>query len=426
MVLTKLVHVGLSGAFLMLPPSAAMRIADPGSLGTLLPYGSAPATLEPVPAGYKPVFVESLNRHGSRALATPANVDNALSLWRQASTAGALTPLGQQFGADAQKLLDANVRLGFGNLSSLGQDELRGIGSRTAARLPRLFGRGSSVDLVTSGVPRAIQSAKSFAKGLLSVAPGTDVNKPVTDTVQLQFDHTDPSYVGFLADDRRTSQALRRIDGSPAAIGAARHVLGRLYSPAFTKRIPDPLAAARAIYGVYAIAPGMAKETSIRFDRYVPAVDASELAYIADAHYFYESGPGIKGRADSFAPAKVVLDDFFSAIDDRLAGGRTTAVFRFAHAEQLAPFAALLQLPGSEKPAGPDADYAPGNNPWRGSEVARLGSNVQWIVYSRSGSAPIVAVLDNEQSVSLGDSCRPIGSDSNLYELDELKRCLPR
>lgn len=422
--ITELIHIGLAGAFLMLPPTAALRVDDPDSRSALLPYGGAPTSLEPAPAGYEPVFVESLNRHGSRALTTPADVDNVLALWRSASSAGALTDLGRRFGHDVRQLHQDNIDLGYGDLSALGATELRGIGRRTAQRLPSLLDADARVDVRTSGADRATDSGRSFAMGLTDEVPGIEIGKPEVDRKHLRFDRDDPNYQRFRATDRETRDALAAVDDLPAATRAAGSLLSRLYEASFVRQIDDPVTQARAIFSLYAIGPAMRQESDVDLDTYLTDREAAALAQVADAHLFYKRGPGISGSNDSFAPASVLLDDFFAAIDERLGGGQVTAVFRFGHAEQVIPLAALLGLPGSNQPAEPRHPFSWDNNPWRGAEVSRLAANIQWIVYDHPAREALVAMLYNERPIPFRDDCRPFAEDGYVFKVSELRRCL--
>ncbi|HAV5943615.1 histidine-type phosphatase, partial [Acinetobacter baumannii] len=69
---------------------------------------------EQAPTGFQPVFTELVARHGSRGLSS-LKYDLALyNLWKQAKAENALTPLGEQLGADLEAMMKANILLGYG------------------------------------------------------------------------------------------------------------------------------------------------------------------------------------------------------------------------------------------------------------------------------------------------------------------------
>lgn len=211
------------------------------------------------------------------------------------------------------------------------------------------------------------------------------------------------------------------------------------------KSIKSAVDAAMTLYNLYIIAADMEEENvaphEFDFARYFDGreADAEWFAYLLDAEDFYEKGPSLSGHAETYAVAQPLLDDFFAVIDARAAGGDVAATFRFAHAETIIPFAALLKLPGSTVPA-PDVvapasvsdvfDYS--TNPWRGSQVTPMAANVQWDVVSRAGVdpatgaayTPLVRMLYNEREIAFADGCRPVADGSHWVKVTELKRCL--
>ena len=143
------------------------------------------ASYEALPNGYNVVFTELVARHGSRGLSS-IKYDLALyNMWLKAKQENALTPLGEKLGADLEAMMKANILLGYGvegirqfgygNESSMGIKEHRGIADRLLQRLPDLFNQanqqGKTVQIVSSGVDRAVDSAKFFTNELLKQQP---------------------------------------------------------------------------------------------------------------------------------------------------------------------------------------------------------------------------------------------------------------
>mgnify|MGYP000122717516 CR=1 FL=1 len=189
------------------------------------------------------------------------------------------------------------------------------------------------------------------------------------------------------------------------------------------------------LYNLYIIAADMEQENTgshtFNFDQYFQgqhAQEAKTFAWSLDAEDFYEKGPGRAGQDETYRIAQPLLDDFFNAIDTRERAG-TAATFRFAHAETIIPFAALLKLPGSQQQASELYTYE--NNPWRGESVTPMAANVQWDVVVRDGTdvsgqpyQPLVRMLYNEKEIGFNDSCTPIADGSTWYKESELKSCL--
>lgn len=132
----------------------------------------------------------------------------------------------------------------------------------------------------------------------------------------------------------------------------------------------------------------------------------------------------------TFEMATILLDDFFQHTD-RCSGADADYFLRarFAHAETIIPFAAMLKIPFLSDQSTPiEEDFTYENNPWRGQLVSPMAANVQWDIYrhkTNGGTQPIlVRMLYNEHPVAFKATCQPFDSNhASFYSLEELKRC---
>lgn len=213
------------------------------------------------------------------------------------------------------------------------------------------------------------------------------------------------------------------------------------------KHITSVVDAAMDLYNLYIIAADMQEENTgdhtFDFNQYftntnISPEDGDVFAWILDMEDFYEKGPSYAGQDETYRIAQPLLDDFFNSIDKRVAGGTTAATFRFAHAETIMPFAALIGAPDSTQQAPAVADpqtdadvYNYQNNEWRGESVTPMAANIQWDVATKDGDpetgkayTPLVRMLYNETEVPFNASCTPVAKGSTWYKESELKRCL--
>ena len=219
-----------------------------------------------------------------------------------------------------------------------------------------------------------------------------------------------------------------------------------------SKSIESVVDAAMDLYNLYIIAADMTVENAgshtFDFDQYFADIAPTEgetfaetFAWILDAEDFYEKGPSVAGQTETYRIAQPLLDDFFNSIDDRVAdGGTTAATFRFAHAETIIPFAALIKAPGSEEQIPQDKIYDPLDllgdqgyqSNWYGESVTPMAANIQWDVATKDGKdpktgkayTPLVRMLYNETEVPFNASCTPVAEGSTWYKESELKSCL--
>lgn len=450
-----------SGALLvalMVPAGSAFaqgrwHEADPRTEGDLYgtkavyePFQDA-ATYETAPRNYHPVLVEHVGRHGSRLLSSKKYDDLLWQLWQIAEADGGLTPLGEQLGPDLQRIIAIHDEVGYGALSTRGAQEQQGIAERTVARLRPLFDAAAAenkpISIVSSGVDRAVDSADNFVQGLVTADPAlASVTLPQTfDADLLYFHDSDPDYLAYEESDK-LADVIDEVESLPVVADAARDVAGRILTPEFLARIDagefDLVDSGKGkahlqtvvdvgayLYELYVIAPGMSLDAAVDMTPYVTDEDAEAFAYLSDASDFYKKGPAFADSDVTYRMSHVLVDAFLDSVEAAAAGEEPFAAeFRFAHAEEIIPLAALLELPGSTVAQEPGDLFDYAGNPWRGAQVAPMAANVQWDVYQGPRDRTIVRMLYNEQQTAFAGDCRPIHPRSYFYDVTELTRCL--
>lgn len=408
----------LTGLAVGLPlTSASADVSNDRYYSNQTTYGNpASARTQAPPTGYDLFFLETVARHGSRAMTNPNAEKRALSVWSKASRQGRLTTRGKKFDNDLRAFQKAEKKLGYGRLSSIGKDEWRGIGRRTAAVYGDFFAgvvkAGDKVAMTNSPIYRTKQSAHYMEVSLSKAFPRLGYAKRVTDQDLLIEDGS----------SKKGKAAIAAVERRSSVRSAARKVLLRLYRPSYVATIKDPVDAALDIYLLYCIGAGMRDDTRVTFADYVPLSAAKKLAEVKDAQSFYRYGPGVAGERSSFKQADPILDDFFDRLDQRAKGGRTAAVFRHSHGEVTMPVAAQMRLPRSQTQA--KAAFSYGSNPWRGYVVGRMAGNIEWAAYRNSAGSVLVTLRYNEQPVKLAGACQPSDvGNGYFYRVSQLKKC---
>ena len=405
------------------------------------------SSYEPAPAGYGPVFTQMLARHGARALTSANDIEYIKQLIDYAAGDGALTDLGSELRVPVSSLEEANVALGYGNLSGLGVEEHQDLAARLLARQPELFRSAASkkrhVMVVSSGKDRAVDSGNNFAASLATHAPALApfIEPPVTNTHLLYFFAEDKPYQDWLANDPALNAKLDQIFYSERSHREAHGMLSRLFSAEFVDKLAsgkfsfknpktggtivlNEVDLAVSLYNLYQIAPGLSKEGTWDFARFVPAAPAQWFAYVSDAGQFYEKGPSFAGNAITFEMARVLQDDFFNEVKAYCShDGAFVADLRFAHAETIIPLAALMQLPYSDQQVASSGTYNYDDNTWRGALVSPYAANIQWDAYTNDAGDCLVRMLYNEKQMRFKAACTSIRPASYYYKFDELKRC---
>lgn len=411
----------------------------------LAPYQAAPT-------GYSLVFTELVARHGSRALSSPKYDDISLKIWRKAKAMNALTPEGELLGAEIERMMLANQKMGYGNLSQLGQEEHQQLGQRLVARDHSLFthavAKQQPIVVEYSGRERAKDSALAFSRGMAQALPALRslTSAPQINKAELYF-HKSKANKAYQEYKEHSPQLRTKIDSiiySATSHKLAQQVLHRIYKPEFVAALTqgqyfflrqgkeqaksyNDVDAALNLFNLYLIAPGMRYEAGSQpwqFAHYFTPEETQWFSYVMDAEDFYEKGPSLKNTQITYKMAEVLEQDFFDSIEAVRSGrSNMAAKIRFGHAETVIPFAALMQLEGSNKNVAAGKTYTRQNNPWRGAWVAPLSGNIQWDVYRNQQNQWLVRMLYNERESAFKASCKPIAGSSYFYSFDELKRC---
>lgn len=421
---------------------AAPLLAHAGDqLGSKTPYlpREDAARYEAAPAGYAPVAVQLVARHGSRGLTKPGTDEAALRLWREAEAQGALTPLGRRFGADLLRFMEAQQGIGYGNLSRLGVAEHEQLAQRMVARLPTLFAAGPAVELLSSGVDRAVDSSRSFAASLQRAAPQARVpaswgsdrfllyfhrlseSRDVADTPARRATlQRSLAYQAWVRGPELAAQQ-RRIEADPRLPAAAHSVLAALYGDDFARRTPQPQQAAQHVVDLRNAAADLRLELKRDFSAYVPAGASAVFAELGDAEDFYRKGPGLaESGAVNYVIATQLLDDML----DRLARGEG-AVLRFTHAEIVAPLVSAIGVAGVHEPLPRERPYSYAASAWRTENVIPMAANVQWEVWRDARGDRLVRMLLNEGQADFKPACdgARLRPGSHFYRVAALVGC---
>jgi hypothetical protein len=407
---------------------------------------------QPVPQGYSLVFTELVARHGSRALSSPKYDDISLKIWKKAQSLQAIQPMGFKLGSQIERLMQVNQAMGYGNLSQRGREEHYNIGRRLGMRDRGLFElavqQQQPIIVEYSGKTRAKDSALSLTQGLIETDSQLTplIGSPQENKAELYFHKAkiNEAYQQYKENDPQLRDTLERLFDAPQSHRVARAVLSRIYSPAFVQalaqgeyqfirqgeeesKVYNDVDAVIQLFNLYLIAPGLAYEAGDRpwgFRQYFTPRETQWLSYLLDAKAFYEKGPSFAETQITYQMAKVLEDDFFNSIRAVQYGTNNMAAkLRFAHAETIIPFAALMQLKGSTISVPSGEVYTRRNNPWRGEWVSPYSANIQWDVYRNQADQYLVRMLYNEQEIKFKSGCRPISKGSFYYRFDELERC---
>jgi len=405
-----------------------VRAQGPLFLGTKTPYRAPAVEYTAAPAGYRPVFVNYVGRHGARYMTKAGPDVETLRLLEAADKEHGLTSVGSRVLQMVRALYEVEKGQ-YENITRLGAEEQQAIGQRMLSRYPGVFS-GRGLDVVVTYKVRTQQSADAFLRAFGGYKGQRRLlKKPDSLDTVLRFYDLSPGYSKYKKSERLRA-AFDSLDRDHRTGDAAEAVCERVFGPAFCAKMKaaEKVRFFGNLYDLYSLQYSVVKETGREVDLAI-AFEKEELAwedFVSGAQDFLEKGPGRDPLGIQVKVAAPLLADFVQTTDEACSGGRD-AVLRFTHAEAISPFATLLGIPEASVPVAGIYDYG---RHWQADRIIPLSANVQWIVYS-NGKECLVRILLNERGVSL--PLRGVGGSGSggaggpFYRWEDLRRyCVQR
>jgi multiple inositol-polyphosphate phosphatase/2,3-bisphosphoglycerate 3-phosphatase len=392
-------------------------------LGTKTLYKNPAVKYTPVPAGYKPVFINHVGRHGARHLTKDVSTYFAYKLLMHMDSIHALTAQGEKL----WQMVTALDRVEHGNTKSIsieGSLELKGLGERLYTHNSNVFKGPQHFNVTFTKEVRTKQSADAFLTGLKTKLKDSAVINEANDDVNLRFYDLSPVYKKFEEDGPWLKYSLA-LEKSVHLESLDNEIAGKLFAASYLKTISteDRKQFVNDIFGFTTIAYSVMEEakqtglqpSALNFKQFFTCPQIDVLSKIDLADDYYKKGPGIDNNGIQVRIAAPLLADFIKTSDGFIKSGGITAQLRFAHAETISPIAALMEISTANKTS---RDIDEMGKLWQASKVIPLSSNIQWVFYKKSGSDKyLVKILLNEKEAHITG----MKSTGVYYNWDELR-----
>ena len=158
-------------------PALEQLKADPRkAYGTDYPYGFRMEPLTPAPRGYKPFYISTYARHGSRYYWNDRLYKQLDTLMKTASEKDLLTEEGKAFYA---RFLEAEKELmtGISELTEVGWQQHQQIARTMYERFPDVFWKGGNVLAISSLSGRCVLSMSAFCQELVQCNPRIEIRE---------------------------------------------------------------------------------------------------------------------------------------------------------------------------------------------------------------------------------------------------------
>jgi hypothetical protein len=380
---------------------------DINFLGTKTLYKWDGKKYTPAPTGYEPVFINHVGRHGARHLTKDVKTTLAYSLLSVADSVNNLTEKGKklkQMVLSLQKVEKGNTK----SISAEGAAELEGIGERMYANFPAVFNGKPNLNVAITKEVRTKQSADAFFKGLKSKMKDSITINERNDDTNLRFYDASPAYKSF-EKDIDTSPVKLSLEEAERISEINDAVTGRFFTAAFLAKVheSDKAKFVSDIFGFTTIVNSLDTEikqagytpVDLDFKTFFTCDELGRLSIVDSGDEYLKKGPGTDNNGIQVRVAVPLLVNFILTTDEFIKGGNFSAQLRFAHAETIAPFAALLQISTADKAGHDPLKF---NTNWQASSIIPLSSNIQWIFFKKKGTEEyLVKILLNEKEAHI-------------------------
>ena len=357
-------------------------------------------TYTAAPKGYKPCYISSYARHGSRWLIYADQYASPSRKLHRADTLGVLTPLGKE----VMRICDTLVTMSQGHLGELtdvGAEQHRGIARRMYRNWPEVFAKNRFIEARSTPIVRCILSMMNEMWELKRFSP----------TLDMRMDGSNADYY-YLHDPNHPANKLRGTEAEKAAYwkldDSVKNDIEKLDAHLAGKLFTDIKKASRVVNvgelrdQLFTLAGNM-QSHRFGFDLY--------RLFTADEAYLLWSRQNLMWYANyGFTPwtsnampytQSNLLRDFIAAADSCLARPKMAANLRFGHEVCVLPLACLMGLG--------EAGYSTDNpltlaDHWRNYRIFTMASNIQLVFFrnDKKSDAPIlVKPLLNEREVTL-------------------------
>ena len=382
----------------------------------------ATAPLTPAPKGYEPFYMSHYGRHGSRWLIAEGDYQSPLSTLRDARQAGKLTAEGEAVLKKLEDFHPTTIKR-LGELTTVGERQHHGIGSRLASNFPEIFkAKGVSIDARSTVVIRCILSMEAECEELAAANPTARIHNDVSESFQyyLNQDWSD-----------RLRRASRQGRGLRSEYERKLTKPQRLMEALFNDQqwVYDNVRAGQLMRQLFEVAANMqSHDTDIELYSHFTEEEIYQQWKQRNIGWYLDYGHAPQtGAVMPFSQINL-LRNIIETADTIVPSNaqRPQATLRFGHEVCVMPLACLLEL-GQCGAQVENLDTL--DRVWRNYRIFPMACNVQLVFYrpkkGKTGDILVKALL-NEREVTM--PTKPVSGpyyrwdDLRQYYLDKMER----
>ena len=362
--------------------------------------------LTPAPKGKVPFYISHYGRHGSRYIDNRKGFDIPYHMLCRADSMNELTETGKMV-LNNMRLILADTENHWGDLTSYGQKQHRGIAQRMMERFPEVFSGDAHVDARSTIVPRCILSMGSALNVMASMNPELQISMKASQEDMWYMNHQDPllrrngmtsgvtkAYDDFIEERQHNERLMQLLFIHPDSV---RGVVSDIWLNYYLIKM-----------GLFQLNTHLYKDTSIT-DIFT-AQEIYRLWSWENVWWYIMHGACLLNGGHQPYTQRYLLKKIIADADSCIQLERPGAQLRYGHETVLLPLTCLIGINGFDLET--DNLELLESKGWWASKVFPMGSNLQFIFYREDihDEDVLFKVLLNEREATL-----PIPTDVAPY-----------
>ena len=371
--------------------------------------------LTPAPKGYEPYYMSHYGRHGSRWLIGEGDYTTPLNTLRDADKAGKLTAEGKKVLKKLEDFYPTTIKR-LGELTTVGERQHHGIGSRMAKNFPEIFkAKNVAIDARSTVVIRCILSMEAECEELAAANPAARFHNDVSESLQ------------YYLNQPWSTKLKKAREQSPSIAREYKQKLThpeRLMKALFNDQswVYDNISAGALMRQLFEVATNMqSHDTDIELLSHFTEEEVYQQWQLRNIGWYLDYGPAPQSGGIMPFSQLNLLKNIIETADTVT---QTQATLRFGHEVCVMPLACLLELGqcGAQVEQLDTLDRV-----WRNYRIFPMACNVQLVFYRPKKGKPgdvLVKALLNEREMTL--PVKPVSGpyyrwqDLRQYYLDKI------
>ena len=365
--------------------------------------------LTPAPKGYEPFYMSHYGRHGSRWLIGEGDYTTPLNILRDAHQAGKLTAEGEAVLKKLEDFFPTTVKR-LGELTTVGERQHHGIGSRLARNFPEIFkAKNVPIDARSTVVIRCILSMEAECEELAAANPTARIHNDVSESLQYYLNQ------GWSDRLRQASRESRKVRNQyEQKYSHPERLMKLLFND--QQYVYDNIRASSLMRQLFEIAANMqSHDTDIELYSLFTDEETYDQWRMRNIGWYldYAAAPQT-GAIMPFSQLNLLKNIIETADTVR----QTQATLRFGHEVCVMPLACLLEL-GQCGAQVENLDTL--DRVWRNYRIFPMACNIQLVFYrpkkGKKGDILVKALLNEREMTMPG---KPVSGP--YYRWDDLRQ----